>query len=176
MKKRLSDDVWAPRIVNLTIIGIVLIVSFTLRATFLTPLYGVIDSEIPALQVAVKDPDSTAYRESPRALLGEKTPTVILTTKEFYFGTLKGFSTDFTDVRNKFHVPHNNGAPNITGLVKTMSKWFYQEDPKEESHSAKGIVILLPDKNIPTPIVIQTISMLKSTPFFDQVILAGGII
>ena len=174
-KKRLSEDSWQSHIRVVAIIGLIGICAILLRATYIASAYGVVESEIPAVAVPVADPDDKAYKESPRAFINNKTPLVVLTAENFYFGHLESFSSGYSKVRNKFYVQHKNGAPNVAGLLKTMTKWIHQKT-STGNFSNNGIVILLPDKNIPAPIVIQTISYLKTSDNFNQVILAGGMI
>ncbi len=173
-KKRLSDDPWQMRFLVVLVLGLFIILSFALRSTWIAGSYGIVEAEIPAVSVQVEDPSESTYRESPRAAITKTTPIVILTDQEFYFGDLEAFGGKFSDVRNKFFVKHaKGGAPNVVLLNEMMAKWLYQRS--QESIGNDGIVVLLPDRNVPAPIVIQTIAGLKDSPYFNQVVLASGI-
>ena len=152
-----------------------LIFSFVLRSIYISSRYGIIESEIPIMSVPIQDPDMSAHKEAPQAYIKNSTPVVILTTKEFFFGDLTAFSTEFSDIRNKFYVPHTNGSPNIPKLLDDMTKWIY-ENMSKKTYSAEGLLILMPGQNVPTSIVIQTIAELKKSPYFNKVILSSGLI
>lgn len=157
------------------LLGIFALFSFCIRATFMSSAYGIIESELPVMSVPFADPDHTAYQEAPRGFLAETTPVVILTENEFYFGNLDAFTEDFTNVRNKFIVSHEEGAPNLHKLVETMAKW-QGSLIKNDLELPREALIFLPMQNVPMAIVLQVMAELKKTSLFNQVILATGII
>lgn len=174
-KKRLYDDQWQLRVCVIALLGLFCSLSFALRATFVGSSYGIVETELPAISVSVNDPDPKVHDESARATINETTPLVILTANEFFFGDINAFTKDFVDVRNKFFIKHQKGAPNIALLNKTMAKWLYTRSEKSDI-SQQGIAMLLPDGDVPASIVIQTIAGMKQSPYINQVVLASGIL
>lgn len=174
-RKRLSENIWLPKISAIALISLLVLLSLVIRATYISSRYGVVETEIPALRIGIADPDNTAYKEEPRTTISEQTPTIILTTDRFYFGDLESFTTGLANVRNKFFVPHELGAPNLQSLSTNLTKWL-QHRESQGVHLQNGILILLPDKNIPMPIVIQTMKYLESLSQFSKVILASGLL
>ncbi|MBF0443139.1 MAG: hypothetical protein HQK54_14620 [Oligoflexales bacterium] len=174
MKKRLSNETWQIRVIILAILALMVILTFGFRSTSISGYLGLIEAEIPVLPISFEDKAYHNFVETPDAEITSTTPVVVLTAKRFYFGDVDAFSTRFFDVRNKFYIDHVEGAPDISSLISTMSKWFYQR-MSEQKISERGILIFLPSEEIPMPIIIQTIAGLKSSPFFKRVILANGI-
>ena len=174
MRKRLSDGPWHPRALNISIIGLLLILSFVFRVTYISGSYGVVDSEIPLVKVEVKDPQANAQKERARSYIKKITPVVVMTEEEFIFTDLNGITKELDDPRLRFSIPHLDGSPNIPGLLKTMAKWNHRR-VSTNKFSADGTLILLPSSQIPMPIVIQTIHYLKKAEFISQVVLASGL-
>ena len=111
----------------------------------------------------------------PDKYLSESTTCIIITTEALFFGDLKGFSGDFHQVRDKFFVPHQDGAPQLTKLLRSIRKWNFQRQSGDKIKN-NGIVVLVPEAKIPAAIVIQIIAGLKKTDIFDKVVLANGLI
>ena len=175
MRKRLSDSSWQTRALHISIIGVLLILSLVIRATYISSSYGIVDSEIPAARVELNDPDNMAYKEPYRSHIGKITPVVVLTPTEFIFTDISGISSKLEDPRLRFSVPHTDGSPNITELLIQMAKWIHQRR-SQEIINTDGNLILLPTGQVPMPIVIQTMHYLKRANFISTVILANGLL
>lgn len=167
-KKRLSNDNWLGVLNVLAILGLFACLTFALRATTLSGRYGVVDAELPVVWRPF--PGKAQPAPEPSAFIGKATPVVLLTPKEFIFGDVSAFTKDLADIRNKFSVPHRDGAPNLDALTKTMQLWV-----TSQKRAKDGIVILMPAENIPAPIVIQVVEGLKRSNLFQRVVLASGL-
>lgn len=168
MRKRLSSDQWLMRLNVIGILGLFLVLTFTLRSAIMPARYGIVDAEIPLMMQPLSK--KVSQEVPPSAVLSKETPMVVLTTQAFYFGDLRAFSTDLAEVRNKFAVKHVDGAPDLDSLIHQMTQWLGR---KKMSH--EEAIILLPSGAIPAPIVIQVIAGLKESPLFSKVVLAGGL-
>ena len=173
-KKRLSDDNWTLRKIFIALMGLLVILSFLLKVVSMSETYGVVDIEIPVLSNPIDDPSSKTFKEQPNAYLDDKTPMIILTDEAFHFGDVNAFSSRLLDVRNKFTIPHQDGSPNIEALTRDTKKWMYSR-MSEKKLNHKGILVFAPAENIPMPIVIQCIGILRSLDIFKRVVLASGI-
>lgn len=173
-KKRLSNVIWYLPIIILACMGLMVLLSFMLRAISAAGIYGLVSAEIPVLSVPLEDPTYFTFREKPGARINEHTAMVILTPTHFYFGDVAAFTKDFPIVDNKFLVAHDDGAPQIEKLLTDMEKWFFMRENNQKVTS-DGILIFLPTGDIPSPIVIQTLAGLQKSPLFQRVVLAGGL-
>lgn len=174
-KRRLSEGAWYPRIQILTILGLLIIMAFALRSVSMSNRFGVVEAEIPVLP---SDEFPIPGSDRKVEVLGEihkHVAVVILTGDEFLFGDLESFSTDLTNVRNKFFIKHKDGAPDLTGLFEAMDKWSAQNASMKKTDLAPYMVFM-PMGDIPMPIVIQVIAGIKENPLFNKVILASGMI
>lgn len=167
-KKRLSNDRWLGLLNVLAILGLFACVTFALRATTLSGRYGVVDAELPVVWQPF--PGKALPAPEPNAFIGKSTPVVLLTAKEFIFGDISAFTQDLTDIRNKFSVPHRDGAPNMDALLKTMNLWN-----TSQKRAKDGVIVFMPAENIPAPIVIQVVDGLKRSHVFQRVVLASGL-
>lgn len=154
--------------------GLFVILTYGLRAVTLVGVYAVVPAEMPVVQAAVDDPSFHRFREETRDSLTPRTPAVVLTTEAFYFGDLDSFTVNFADNRNKFILPHVDGEPQLAGLVETMSGWVADRSANDNVAIDK-VLVFIPEGEIPMPIVIQVIAGLRRSPYFDRVILAGGL-
>ena len=159
-KKRLSSTVWYLPLIVLGTMGLFLLLSFALRSISVAGKYGLVPAEIPILPVPIIDPTMSNFQAQTKGSIDRDTPVVILTEKEFIFGDLKAFSENISSIRNKFMVPHVDGAPDIPSLVKDMNKWIFARNSKNKVLN-QGIVVLLPTDQIPSPLVIQAIDGLQ---------------
>ena len=173
-KKRLFEDAWNARILLILVLGLMVILSFCLRATILSGVFGVIISEIPVLHYPIADPTKHDFTETPNAWIKKTTPVVVITDEQMYFGDLEAFSTRFADVRGKFSIKHADGAPDIPELLATMIKWEHQRASGKQEIDNNGVLVLLPSEEIPMPIVIQVIAGLKTSPLYQRIVLANG--
>lgn len=107
-----------------------------------------------------------------KAKVSRSTATIVLTKDYFYFGDLGAFSEKFSDVRNKFFIPHTDGRPEISILLDTMGRWI-KTRAGENRPISTDIVVILPSAEIPVPIVIQVLHWMKESKLFDDAILAS---
>lgn len=174
MKKRLSDQIWYFRINFIAIFILATVITYVLRSTAISGVFGIVKAEIPVKSIPIADRSYHNFKESPSSIITKETPLIIVTPKRFYYGDIEAFTDKFQDVRNKFYIDHANGSPNIKSLLYSMKKWMFQRIEEEDINNKK-VVILLPTENIPAPVVIQIISGLKKTPLFNRVVLASGL-
>ena len=174
MRKRLFNRSWHNKCLFVALLGIIGILIFALRSVIMADQYGIVSSEIPAFSIPINDPTYHEFRESPDATIDDTTPVVVMTTTETFFGEIKAFSSELGVSSNKFMVRHEDHAPNIAFLIKSMEKWHYQRMNQNNIHNG-GVLLFLPTQEIPMPIVIQTLAELKKSTQFKRVILAGGI-
>jgi len=174
-RKRLSDDAWHSRILIIVVIGLVLILSFCLRSTVISGVFGTISAEIPVLYLPIKDPTKHGFYETPSAWIEKTTAVVVLTATEFIFGDLESFSKDLSNVRNKFSVKHVDGAPDLDSLITSLSKWETQRSSSGRTIDKDDVIVLLPVEDIPMPIVIQVMSRLEKHQS-KRIVLASGLL
>jgi hypothetical protein len=174
-KKRLSNNVWYIPISVLAALGLMFYLSSVLRAISMAGSYGLVEAEIPIVQVPIQDTGLKNFTENGHETLSADTPLILLTRDAFYFGAVAAFAQDLTDVRNKFYIPHAEGAPQLHRLTQDMERWM-QEKSEETGKQRSRTVLFLPTEEIPMPIVIQCISGLRSSRLFDKVVVGGGLI
>jgi hypothetical protein len=159
----------------LSFMGLFVVMTFSLRAVTLPGAYGSIAAEIPVMPASIKDQAFHTYREEPRRELHRSTPAVLLTTEAFYFGDLEAFTSNFSDVRNKFILRHIDGEPQLLTLIETMDKWAATV-ATGKNQALEDVLVFVPSGDIPMPIVIQVLAGLQQSPRFKRVILGGGLI
>ena len=174
-KKRLSEEQWQAGCGILAIAGVLIIVMAGFRAVTMTGAFSSVAGEIPVLASPPKDKAWHRYQETASTTLRRSTPAVILTTDAFYFGDMKSFSEDFHDVRTKFLIRHIDGEPQLQTLIRSMDKWIAERGQKGIPND-RGVVVLVPSGEIPTPIVVQVMAGLQKSENFKRVVLAGGIL
>lgn len=163
-KKRLFEDNSLSQII-IIVAGLLLILSFMLRAVSLSNKFGSIELVIP--QVATS---GESIRKSDKVLTKDNI-IVFLSQENIYFGSVEAFGSKFNSVRNKFLVPHVDGKPNINRLIADIEKW--RETNKKIS---KDVLIFSSADDIPARIAIMTIAELKKSSQFDQIIIGGGLL
>lgn len=173
MKKKLYDNSWSSSALVVGFFSLFTILIFSFRAVTVESVYGVIPAEIPVISSTVEDPGFHSFKETPN-ILTKYTPAVVFTPDAFYFGDMEAFSSQLSDENNKYIVRHVDGQPQLLTLIDTMQKWVefrskYQNIPKQK------VMILIPTGEIPVPIVAQTIAGLRTSPFFERVILGTGL-
>src|SRR5262249_13807489 len=141
-------------------VGLMFYLSSVLRAISIAGRYGLIEAEIPVVQVPLQDTGFKHFAEKASETLSADTPLILLTREALFFGSVGGFAQDLTNVRNKFYIPHAEGAPQLNRLAKEMERWM-QEKAEETGKEKPHTVIFLPTEEIPMPIVIQCISGLR---------------
>lgn len=174
-KKRLSNNAWYVPIKVLAAVGLMFYLSSVLRAVSLASRYGLIEAEIPVVQIPLQDQGLKTFTEKASETLSAETPLILLTHEAFFFGTAGAFAQELSSVRNKFYIPHAEGAPQMNRLAKEMSRWL--EDRAEEKGTVRPqTVLFLPTEEIPMPIVIQCISELYKSKLFAKVVVGGGLL
>ncbi len=173
-KKRLSNGIWYLPIMILSTMGLMVILSFMLRSISTAGKYGLVRAEIPLVAVPVRDPTFPALQEEPVEQITGTTPVIILTRSEFIIGDIDAVTTQLTNVRNKFIIPHVKGAPHVQQLHSNIKKWLFARMSKDKIKNP-GFAILMPTDEIPTPVVIQVIHALKQSQTFERIILSGGL-
>jgi hypothetical protein len=137
--------------------------------------YGIVEMDIPVLEVPLEDTTLVRLEKPSIASLESKTPMLFLGRDAFIFGTTEAFTTDISNIRNKFYIPHEDGAPNLPRVVQNMERWASDFKASGKALNTE-IVILLPQDDIPFPIIIQTVDALKQSGLFGKVIFAGGLL
>jgi hypothetical protein len=161
--------------VAISFLGLLMILTFALRATSLASAYGVVPAELPVVAASVDDPAEHRFRESPHAAVSKLTPAVVLTTEAFFFGDLAAFTTNFSDTRDKFMIRHVDGEPQLQLLIDTMEQWA-QDRQKSANVPLDKVLVFVPAGDIPMPIVIQVLAGLRKAPHFSRVVMGSGII
>lgn len=174
MKKRLSEDRWPMVALSISIMGLLAIMTFAVRVVTMPGSYGTVPAEIPVMPLSVADPSYHTYKEQPRRELRRSTPAVVLTTEAFYFGDLDAFTSNFSDVRDKFMIRHVDGEPQLLPLIEKMDKWAAQV-ATSKNQALEDVMVFVPSGEIPMPIVIQVLAGLRKSPRFKRVVLAGGL-
>lgn len=174
-KKRLYNDSWLIPIILIILTGLMVYLSFYLRAVSMQGKYGVINAELPLVSIPFEDPSFSNFSPKKIATLGKNTSVLILTPSRFIYGSAESFSTKLASSNNKFLIDHVDGAPDTNGLIRDMRKWLaFRENTKKIPND--DILILAPTAEIPGHIVIQVVSIMKSSGLFKHVVLGGGLI
>lgn len=183
-RKRLSNNTWYLPLIVLAAAGLMIYLSYMLRAISIAGRYGLIESEIPVLPVPLLDETLTRSVEKPRDFLGTSTPVVLLSKEAFFFGMGDAFAADLSNVRNKFFIPHESGAPNVPKLINDLDRWLGEEleaqaakqGPKGARPARPKVLLFVPLEEIPMAIVIQCLASLRNSGKFETVILGGGLL
>lgn len=174
-RKRLSNSPWYVPLNIIACFGVLVLLASLLRAVSLAGSYGVIDLDIPVLSVPLDDKTLSRLKPTATENLALQTPMVFLSREAYIFGTTESFTTDISNIRNKFYIPHEDGAPNLPRLISDMERWAKDSKINGKTISTE-LVILLPQEEIPLPIVLQTIDGLKQSGLFAKVVLGGGLL
>lgn len=174
-KKRSSDGWWQTTALMLSVFAVFFVLTATMRMVMISGTYGQVLLEIPVIPHPIKDPSFNNFQEVPQETLKPTTPTIVMTSESFFFGDLDSFSTSFTDVRNKYKIPHHNGVPQVSQLISTMDQWLRNRSKAENVPLSKTLIVV-PSGEIPLPIVVQVIATLNKSPIFQHIILSNGII
>ncbi len=169
-KKRLSDDSWLLSTAVISILGLFAILGFSLKSTNVSFKYGLITADIPVMPVPLDDSGFNNVAISPAAEISLHTPAIVMTNRQFYFGSMEAFTEKFSDIRNKFLITHENGIPQTPKLLHALKIWHSHQ--KKESEDK--LVILAPSGSIKANDVAKVIYELKASKLYDHVVLAGG--
>jgi hypothetical protein len=165
-KKRLSNDSWSLRVAATIAIAISVIGLYCFRATCLGSKYGVVRAEFPVLATGEAE-----AAENFDAEITEHTPTIVMTGESFFIGSMRAFSREFLESDNKIRVPHDHGAPQMTALTSAIEHWRF----KEGDGSKSDLALLIPEANVPLPIVIQVMDLLKKNGSAKRIVLGVGL-
>ena len=169
-KKRLFDNPWNTPCLIISCMGLFTILSFAMRATSVTWNFGLVKSYLPIIEQPFNDLSAQVYKYPQQESLTAQTLAILINDNASYFGELTAFTTEYHDVRNKFIIPHYQGAPQIHNLIDNIEKW------QKDSAKFDQTVLLFVAPDWPMAIVIQIIHYLNESNLFDQVILGGGYI
>jgi hypothetical protein len=145
---------------------------FCFRALTISGRYSAITIDIPVLEMSAKHTAKFRDASTKRVQISERSPIVVLTTTAFYVGSLKSMSREFMDTENKFIVRHDNGAPQMTGLLEVIKKWEFQNPVPENER----VFIVVPEGEVPYPVVAQVVDMMKRQMPNDRFVLSTGIL
>lgn len=173
MKRRSSDEQWLFRALGISFFALFVIITASLRVVTLSARYGIIPLEIPVVQSHVPDPRFHKFEEISRDTITNNTSALILTSDAFYFGDLSSFSVGFASSEDKYFLPHKEGVPQLHRLVKEMSLWVSKRS-KTSNIPSSPVLVMIPSGDIPMPILIEVIAVLRSTSLFTRVILSSG--
>jgi len=159
----------------IAIIGIFSVIIAMVRVVTTSSVYGAIEVEFPVLNSPVRDQSFHRFSEKPAKRISAYTTMIVLTTESFYFGDVRGFSTDYHDVRKRFEIPHIDGEPQLGTTIEWIKKWQKERQDKLAIRPDQ-IAVLVPSNQIPMAIVMQVIEQLKQERLFERVILGGSVL
>lgn len=174
-KKRLSESALnESALLTLAICGLLLFLTYATRVISLGGSYGLIPLDIPVALAPIEDKGLHNYRESTGNTLGSSTLIVGVTANELIFGDLSAFSTSRDDLRNKFIVPHVAGSPQTEQVLQQAAQWL-EDRLRKKSIRDDGLVIIVPDPEVPVAVIAGVAESLKSSKKFSHVIVGGGL-
>ena len=174
-KKRLSDSHWNQSKIAISLMGVLVTLSFILRSVSIASDYGIIEVELPVVSNPIKDQSYHHFKETPDTMITKKTPMIILTSKAYLYSDIEGFSKKILHIRDKFQIPHHNGYPNLNALTDSLQKWIKLQT-LEKNINYEGIVVFMPSSQIPIYHIIKSIAALKSLPIVSHVVLSTGLL
>jgi len=170
-KKRLSKDDWSQTTLLMLILVGMAYYSFAIFQMTIDGEYGLVHGRLPVVAAEVVDPSMPWSPDIQEQKINEKSVMIVLTSEALYFGHIEAFSRDFSGVRNKFLLPHEEGSPQLGKLLATIDQW---QPAKAEAEAAP--VIFMPTAEVPMPIVIQVMDGLQASERFNHVVLSSGIL
>jgi hypothetical protein len=175
-KKRLSESVISDSSLSwLSLCALLLIMTYASRAITLGGNFGLITLDSPVVSRPFADKGAHNFEEKAGTSLGASTMVIAVTPGEMIFGDLLAFTVHKSDVRNKFVVPHLEGSPQITGLLKQADEWMLDRK-RRLSVRPDGLVLVLPDPAVPVAVISGIVQRLNESRKFSHVILAGGVL
>lgn len=178
-KKKLYDETWYHLITALSILSFFFICAFVMRINLLSWKLGFIEARIPSLRLTTSEEtllqDKTISRVGNEGAGGPsidpKTMTFSISSSQVDFGFLENFmdkesptsaksiqSLDISDTEEDFD--------QITKIIKT----------KSTESSKNSIALIIPEKNLSMPLLLNFMSYLKETELFEHLVLAGGFV
>lgn len=174
-KKRLSNQSFLQPIYCIAFMGLMGCFGFALRAVTVSWNFGVVEAQIPVVHAPVEDKSFHRFRSRNVASIEKYQPTVFLTSKGLFFGTLDSFTKGYNGVRNKFKIDHLEGAPRLGDLMNSMKKWINDERSDGLPLSTE-VLILVPAKDVPVSILIMVLDYFNKEGTFSNTVLAEGLL
>ena len=175
-KKRLSESALADSALSsLALCGLLMILTYTSRVMTLGGSWGLIPVDIPVVSQPFADGGAHNYQESPASTVSASTMVIAMTPNELIFGDLNAFTTQKSDVRNKFMIPHKEGSPQIKGLLKQAEEWSLDRKNRLGIRTDR-LVVVVPDPAVPVAVVSGVIERLRESGKFSHVVLGGGLL
>jgi hypothetical protein len=171
-KKRLSSHAANKTIVLLTLFGLCVVFGYLVRVLDLTWPIGTITMSLPI--AASKDDEEQLASIGKVSRLQDDSMVVALVKHGILFGPLSAFTSQYLQKNGRYEIPHQDRRPNLQELVLTMERW--RQTPNALQIDWTGPLLLIPDQQIPMPIVLQTIATLKRHAGFENIILSDGLL
>jgi hypothetical protein len=175
-KKRLSDSIINESVLlTLAVCGLLLFLSYSIRVISVGGVYGLISLDIPVAQLPIEDKGLHTFRETTANTISPQTLAIGITTSEMIFGDMNSFSNERDDVRNKFIIPHISGSPQTDSLLRQVEQWS-DERARKKSIRPDGLVVVVPDPEVPVAVVAGVVESLKQAKKFSHVMIGGGLL
>jgi hypothetical protein len=173
-KKKSSNDLFWLAAVTLPFLGLLGIMTFLVRVLTLQGTYGSVGAVIPVVASNIEDPARHNFREVPKEFVDGRTVTIAVTEKALFFGELQNFTRGIDDENMRYKIEHVEGSPQVGLLIGQLEAWI-KSRRMNENIPKEHLLVLLPTKNIPMPILLQIMQALKNTKQYDNIILGTGI-
>ncbi|MCX6125742.1 MAG: hypothetical protein NTV34_13500, partial [Proteobacteria bacterium] len=174
MKKRLFEGfIPSESLPIIAFLGLICVVAMLIRILTAGGAFGVVSLNIPVVSAPLRDASMAGFSEHPGRAIDKTTLTVALTPKEFLFGDLTSFTNSKDDISMRFTVPHVDGSPQVTTLIREIIAW-QEERMRRIDQRSDRMLILIPDGRVPMNVLIKVVKLLEDSPVIDQVLLAGG--
>ncbi len=174
MKKRSYNDLFFIAMITLPFLGLLGITSYLVRVVTLQGTYGSIGGVVPIVAANVEDPAFHNVKEVPKELIDGRTVTIAITEDALFFGELKNFSSNLNDPSKRFRISHVDGSPQVGLLITQIESWL-KSRRVNENIPRDQMLVLLPTKKLPMPILLQIMQALKQTNQFPNIVLGTGI-
>ena len=175
-KKRLSEDRFSTSVYLLAFLGLGHFLTASIRTTSLAWSYGVVSTSIPVMEIEQPEESDFATHDDKDSLytIGEHTPMLVLGDQALYFGATKAFTENFYQIQDKTRIPHIDGSPQVSKLLKQLYSW-QRERKLLQGIEKHPVMLLLPGEQWPMAVIIQIMAALKQSKTYQTVILASTI-
>ncbi|MDD9950327.1 MAG: hypothetical protein OXT67_02055 [Zetaproteobacteria bacterium] len=173
-KKRLYEDSFSTSVYLLGFLGLGHVLTASIRTMSLTWSYGVVATTVPVMDVSDHlGKDYATYEDKDSVYtIRAQTPMLILGDDALYFGSTKAFTENFFQIHDKVRIPHIDGSPQVTTLIKQLYAW-QRERKLLQGIEKHPVALLLPGEQWPMAVIIQIMSAIKQTNTYQEVILAS---
>ena len=164
-KKRLSNDKFIfLHCLTFGLAGLLAVSAYSFRLLTFPRHWTITEFDIPVVkeQNSIKSEDSEILRES--------TPTVVLTQKAIYYGSLGAFSKKFSERDEKFMVPHRQGHLQLAKLAENVKPWI-----AGAKIPSSHLAVIIPSSDTSLSSLVELVNFMRNEKIFDTVILGGGI-